>query len=129
MFKRSAVFAGAAVVAFIVSGCASQPEVVEPQARYDTVIELRNAYVKAGGSCKQYDEHNRVTNAAQSADCNESTVLSIYLSEAKRDETIDTLKDVAVTEISLLVGENWIINTKDPEAYVEALGGTVVRTS
>jgi len=113
-----------------VGGCSGPltPSPAEPPKTYATVVELKDAFVKAGGECPDWVQGDRITNAAQSGDCSSSTVLSIYLSEAKRDETIANLKNLSDLGVHLLVGENWIINTEDPETYADLLGGTVVRS-
>jgi hypothetical protein len=114
--------ATATVLVLALSGCTS-----EPQARYDTVVDLRDAYVAAGGACPEWVEGNHITKAAQSGDCDSSTVLSIYLNESGRDSVIADMKSLSLGDMHLLVGENWVINTKDPEAYLDSLGGTVIR--
>jgi len=108
------------------SACAAEATPPEPKATYDSVVDLRDAFVDAGGECDDWVQGNRITNAAQSGDCSSSTVLSIYLSEATRDETVTNLKSISIAGVHLLVGENWIINVEDPESYRDALGGTVV---
>lgn len=52
-------------------------------------------------------------------------MLSIYSSYADRDGVVDGLVELDFP-ITLLVGENWIINTPNHDDFAEALGGTVV---
>lgn len=109
-------------------GCTATPE-PDHSKSYATVDELRADFESAGGKCGEWDQTNAVTLAAQSGDCSRSTVLSIYSSEGDRDEVVSNLKGIVDElggEVHLLVGPNWIINTTDPESYVEALGGVVV---
>lgn len=97
----------------------------EPADTYSTVNDLRDAFVAAGGACPDWRQTNRVTLAAQSGDCSDSTVLSIYSSEADRDQVVENLKSFGMG-VHLLVGENWIVNVEGPEEYADELGGTVV---
>ncbi|MFC0678320.1 hypothetical protein ACFFGH_10760 [Lysobacter korlensis] len=92
---------------------------------YGSVEELRDAYVDAGGSCDAWVQENRVTLAAESGDCNDSTVLMTFISESNRDELVATQKEMGF-EVSLLVGPNWIVNADDIETVQETLGGTLV---
>jgi hypothetical protein len=127
----------AAVSILLLSGCASAPRAAPtasttptaaPAASYKTVEDLRDAFVKAGGDCPSWEESNNVTLAAQSGDCSGKTVLSIYLSEASRDQVIVNLKGLDIG-VHLLVGDNWIINTPDPAAFADELAGTVVTSA
>lgn len=121
-------------VVLLLAGCSTTaPKAVEstppppakPQATYSTVVELRDAFVKAGGDCPDWVANNRVKLAAQSGDCDANTVLSTYLSADIRDQVVTTLKGLSV-DTHLLVGENWVINVADPDLFVKVLGGTVV---
>ena len=113
----------------MLAGCATMPPSApaspSPKATYATVVELRDAYVAAGGECPDWTASNRVKLAAESGDCSSNTVLSTYLSTDIRDQVVTTLKSFG-TDVHLLVGENWVINTPDPESLVKKLGGTVV---
>lgn len=129
------VFACALTLSAALSGCATQSAssasksiAPKPKSTYSTVIELRDAFIAAGGDCPDWQMTNRVKLAAQSGECSGSVVLSTYLSASTRDEVILALKGVSDPgAVHLLVGENWIINTKAPEGLVDKMGGTVVR--
>ena len=118
-------------IGLLLTGCVSTPTSVAesptpaPKATYATVVELRDAYMKAGGACPDWQPNNVVKLAAQSGACDANTVLSTYLSSDIRDQVVTTLKGFG-GGVHLLVGENWVINTLDPESYVSELGGTVV---
>jgi hypothetical protein len=129
--KRTLITCAALVLSL--SGCAADassssstaPTKTAPPATFDTVLELRDAFVAAGGDCEEWQQGDRVTLAAQSGDCDTNTVLSVYLSESSRDQVITNLK--SMTAVHLIVGENWIINTPAADDdYSADLGGTIV---
>jgi hypothetical protein len=99
-----------------------------PRETFSTVIALRDAFLSAGGVCDAWTENDLVTLAAQSADCSDDTVLSIYVSQAEISSLVADMKSSGF-ETHLLVGKNWIINTPRPEDFVAKLGGTVVTTA
>jgi hypothetical protein len=119
----------AGAILLLLTGCsassAKTAKPAAPKATYATVTALRDAFVKAGGSCDDWNETDVVTVAAQSGDCSDSTVLSIYVSQTSRDQIVNFAKTSGVAA-HLLVGKNWIINTPNPQKYVKNLGGTVV---
>ena len=132
--KRLLLAAG--IVILLLSGCSSAAPSErdakstptpsqEPADTYATVTDLRDAFVAAGGACPDWRQTDRVKLAAQSGDCSDSTVLSIYSSETDRDQIVENLKSFGMG-VHLLVGENWIVNVEAPERYADALGGTVV---
>jgi len=116
-----------AAVVLLVTGCASQSEPEYPSS-YRSVEELKEAFVKAGGECPDWEQTNQVKLAAESGTCSESNVLSIYSSEAVRDEALAAYKSIALGDSTLLVGENWIINDKRVKELDSAIGGTFVTT-
>jgi hypothetical protein len=123
----------AAILVSSLAGCAataesaptSVPVEPAPPATFDTVDDLRSAYVDAGGECSEWRQTDVITLAAQSGQCDADTVLSIYLSESNRDEVIAGMKSILA--VHLIVGENWILNTDaEDDSFATELGGTVV---
>lgn len=116
--------AAAALTILLITGCSGG----KPQATYETVAELKDAFVAAGGDCADWDESNKVEIAAQSGACGGSTVLSVYLSSDAVERRIETTKAsiFGSTGSDWLVGENWIINTKDAASFSDKLGGRIV---
>ncbi|MCC3299780.1 hypothetical protein [Arthrobacter caoxuetaonis] len=115
------------------SGLAPEPSETAPPANggtYATVVELKDAFVEAGGECPAFDQDNAVTLAAESADCSDSAVLSTFLSSSTIDQLIQDNKEVfADIDFEMnpwLVGENWVINAPGAAELREKLGGTVV---
>ncbi|GAA1987098.1 hypothetical protein GCM10009817_30760 [Terrabacter lapilli] len=82
----------------------------------------------AGYPCPSWGETNSINKASESGICSDSDVFSTYTSEANRDEVVDTLQSGGLSELSLLVGPNWIINGKGAPALQPRLGGTVVNS-
>lgn len=98
---------------------------------YATVTALKAAYVKAGGACPDFKQTNRITLAAESAECSTNTVISTYVSSSDISELIQTVKklnaDLKTTGgNSWLVGENWVINSPTSASVQEKLGGKIV---
>lgn len=118
-------------VAVLLTGCSAQARPAakpKPKASYATVVELRDAFVKAGGACPNWVEGDQVTLAAQSGTCSDTAVLSVYLTRSAVLQMAETQKSGGFP-VTLLVGQNWAINTPHPERYAGKLGGTVVTTN
>jgi hypothetical protein len=109
------------------AGCSSTASTPEPKETYDSVAELGDAFEDAGGDCSDFDQTDQILSAKESAICNPSTLISIYASESDRDQMIASLKNsLGDTPPHLLVGKNWVINTENPDEYVDELGGKVI---
>lgn len=149
MISKSIAFATLVAAALALSGCgssmasapvgatstsASTPTVTTPPVSggtYSTVVALKNAYVKAGGECPDFVQTNRVTLAAESAECSTNSVISTYVSSSDISQLIQNVKklnaEVKTTGgNSWLVGENWVINSPTAAKMQEKLGGKVV---
>lgn len=113
---------------------AATPSVSTPPAdggTYATVEALKDAFVEAGGACPEFVQSNRVTLAAESADCSKDTVLSTYVSSGDISQLIQNVKKLneqfkSSGDNSWLVGENWVINSPSAADMQEKLGGKVV---
>lgn len=99
-----------------------------PKARYDSVAELKEAFVTAGGECPDFKQTNRVKFSAESADCSTTTVLSTYLSAEAVQKRVDESKEAfaGLDSSTWLVGENWIVNTSNPESFQNKMGGQLI---
>lgn len=98
---------------------------------YDDVEALRDAFVKAGGSCDDWNLSNKVNGAAQSGECGTDTVLSTYLTHDAVQDRIAETKESIFGEMGgeWLTGENWVINTDDVRGIQKKMGGTIVSFS
>lgn len=105
---------------------------VVADATYSTVAALRDAAVEAGLDCPEFKPRDGMALAAEAADCSPSTVLMIYSSQERRDEQVDTLKELSadIGGAVLLVGPNWVVNADEPdlERIQPALGGIIDRS-
>ncbi|MFJ5861494.1 hypothetical protein ACIQCM_08720 [Pseudarthrobacter sp. NPDC092439] len=120
--------------AVILTGCSDPATATSPSptptppATYDTVAELKDAFVEAGGECDDWEQTNKVQIAAQSGTCGTDTVLSVYLSSEAVERRIETTKGSIFGTVGgdWLVGENWIINADGTSDLKEKLGGRIV---
>ncbi|MCB5273675.1 hypothetical protein BJG92_01199 [Arthrobacter sp. SO5] len=150
MISKGMAFAVFLTGALALSGCGSSnaetapaatsatatptPTVTAPPANggtYSTVVALKSAYVKAGGSCPEFSQTNKVTLAAESADCSKDTVISTYVSSSDISQLIQNVKKLnaqvkSTGGNSWLVGENWVINSPTAAKVQEELGGKLV---
>ncbi len=110
--------------AIALSGCAQNTHAYPDT--YRSVEELRDAFVQAGGDCPNWEQSNQVKLAAESGTCSSTNVLSIYTSSASKDEVIATLKSLGMEGLSLLAGDNWIINDPEVKNLDTAIGGVLV---
>lgn len=127
MFKKS--FAVAAAGALLLAGCAAPaPAVQDGPKEFATVLELRDAFVEAGGACPDWDQTNSVKISAQSGVCDTSTVLSVYLSKEAVERRVEETKGSIFGTVGgdWLVGENWIVNADELGPIKEKLGGQIV---
>lgn len=96
---------------------------------YGTVEDLRDAAMKAGLDCPNWDKHNKAIYAASSASCSDSIGFATYTGEAQLNKQLSAWKTLGdLVELERLVGVNWTIDTHDPEALQKKMGGTVFRT-
>lgn len=110
------------------------PTVTVPPANggtYSTVAALKDAYVKAGGACPAFNQTNRITLAAESAECSKDSVISTYVSSSDISLLIQNIKKLnaelkSTGGNSWLVGENWVINSPTAGKMQEKMGGKVV---
>jgi hypothetical protein len=133
-------FAATMVAAVLVGGCsapipAETPTPSEQAASgprqavtYGSLVSLRDAAIAAGYECPEWKQDNRAKLAAESGQCSDSDRFSTYVTESEVAEAVAGLKSFGI-ELSLLVGPNWLINTKDEylDLLQVGLGGTIVR--
>lgn len=106
---------------------------IEPPAdggKYASVVELRDAMVKAGLDCARWDEHDSMMDSASSADCSENIVLATYSSWADKEKQMDRYRAIGKSmEITVLVGTNWTINSPLADKVKDKLGGYLFKTT
>lgn len=113
--------------AFTLGGCSADP----PQI--DDVESLREAFLEAGGTCPEWDQHDSTLYAKESASCGDGTALTFF--EAPVDMELMRL-GLQGQRVSYFEGEYWFIETTEFEDNERAgsqaarkLGGTYVTHS
>lgn len=133
--KKYALIAFTVIPLLGLTGCdtgttdkAAESQESVPKSRYDSVKELRDAFVEAGGDCPDFKQTNRVKYSAESAECSGTTVLSTYLSAESTQKRVDESKEAfaGLDSSTWLVGENWIINAPNPESFQSKMGGQLI---
>ncbi|MGA6128854.1 MULTISPECIES: hypothetical protein [unclassified Microbacterium] len=117
----------AALLIGTTAGCSAQsaqPQETEQQelGRISTIDELKDAFIDAGGVCN-WKQTDVVTDATASGECSDQTVLMLFANTDEKDELVSFLSEGTISEPTLLVGENWVINSPEAEAMQETLGG------
>jgi hypothetical protein len=138
--KRTAktrCLAAAAAMIIGLSGCSSLSSAEVDNAIQETpelqqvenLNELRLAFEDAGGSCDQWEQTNAVIGSSESATCDGQTVLSVYSTSSLAIEAASSLRDLTIQfglTPSLLLGDNWLINSPDVQLVRETIGGTLI---
>lgn len=132
MTRFAARISAVAASALLLTGCSApggggetKPTVSGEATSYDSLEELKGAFVAAGGECDEWESVDPGDYDAVAGRCGENTVIAVYNRPEQIDEVVSRALQLA-TGTHLLVGDNWIINTPDPDRFVDALGGTTV---
>jgi hypothetical protein len=56
------------------------------EKRFESVVEMRDAYIEIGGSCSDWEQSNQIKLALESGGCSDGNVMSIYSSRSVADE-------------------------------------------
>lgn len=115
----------------MVSACTSPPLSAEEPKIYQSVVELKDDFVAAGGDCQNSTERP-IYLAVAGIDCGDGyTTLVLFEDRAAAvrwgQAASELCNELAECEGGTLVGENWGINTQAPELFQDALGGTILR--
>lgn len=120
ILRLAAVF----VIAGSLSGCQAQGP-----SSYSDISELHDAFTRAGGTCSNWNQDNRVSAALQSGECDANTILMLFGSKAEATERAleikNTLKSFGLVP-NLLLGENWLINSDQVDTVSTKLGGILI---
>ncbi len=127
--KRLAMTIMTVLAAAALAGCAATPAAT-PQPTsgatglgiVDNIEQLRDAYIAAGGAC-DWEQSEEAGLAVASGRCSDDALFSTYENRAKRDEAILVVGLFQSQGLTLLAGENWIINAPAAEAMQSQLGG------
>ena len=120
----------------LLTSCSNSSKASVKSKRFETVLEMRDAYIEAGGDCPEW-ELSTVSLAIGSGSCSGDSVLSIYSSRTIANEQNSAMKDLMLEllpeainhRLTLLVGENWILNDSDSDSFYKfkmLYGGDVI---
>jgi hypothetical protein len=122
-----AIAALVALVAMLVTGGFLLRLLGTGSGDYAMIDELKADYVKAGGSCADWKQNSGTPKPGQQAwACDGDTVLILF---SDPDGTQPAARDLARTlaeygqPVSLLVGDNWIVNSPHAEYVRKDMGG------
>ena len=96
----------------------------QPIGKASTIDEVRDAFIAAGGVCN-WTQDDRVTVATASGVCSDSTVIMLLDDRSDREKMVSNLQSLKLADrdLTLLVGENWVINSPSAEDMQAELGG------
>jgi len=95
---------------------------------YIDITALRDAAVKAGLPCNNWEQNNHVEGATESASCGADSVLSIYATGVDKQIAIARVRAVHSRfklDMLLLVGPNWVVNARRAYQLQEHMGGEI----
>lgn len=97
---------------------------VAPLGKVTSIDTVRDAFMDAGGVCN-WKQTDKVTVATASGECSKDTVIMLFTDREDRETVVTNLQSLRLDghELTLLVGENWIINSPEAEAMQDELGG------
>jgi len=112
---------------FLATGCASSEPDTAPThlGKVSTIEEVRDAFIAAGGVCN-WNQNDVVLDATASGTCSDQTVIMLFADPADKTAVVARLGSLISTDLHLLVGENWIINSKEAVELADKIGGKVV---
>jgi len=100
---------------------------------YSSVVDLRDAFVKAGGQCWEWKLNDpvkaQVPSHKEDADCDQKTVLIVFADGVSAQEEAlqfaSTLRSLKF-RVNVLVGKNWMINSDQVTKVYAQMGGTLI---
>jgi hypothetical protein len=90
---------------------------------FANVTELKDALVKAGGKCDDWEEHNKSVLAETSGNCGGKFALGVYSNLKNRDLWVDTAKKLKTDAVA---GKNWTISGLEAAEVHKLLGGELI---
>ncbi len=117
----------AMIAALVVAGCsASAPEPEETKSglgKITMIDQLVDAATDAGLICN-WDQTDLVRGAVASGTCSDSSVLMMFENHEDAKAVVDGL--AGMVKEPLLLGENWVVNSKSNADLQPVLGGELV---
>lgn len=106
--------------ALLLSACGGPPA---DGGSYKTATELKDALVKAGISCDDWDPHNKSTLADTSGSCGDHYAISVYDDMENLAMWVETNKALKTNGVA---GKNWTISGTDSKSVHDKLGGELL---
>jgi hypothetical protein len=112
----------AAAAALLLTGCggAAPPD----GGSYANVTDLKDAFVKAGGTCDDWSTHNKSILADSAGACGDAYALSVYDDMEKMKLWVDAERKMS--RPGAVVGKNWTISGINPKPVHDKLGGELI---
>lgn len=118
-FRKTALPAAVAAI-LLLTGCGSS--VPADGGSYKTATDLKDAFVKAGGQCDNWDNHNKTILAATSGQCGKKFALSVFDDTENFELQVSTMRPFG----NLVIGKNWVISGLEAASVHKLLGGELV---
>lgn len=109
------------VSAVLLTGCTPPPA---GGGTYETATEVKDALVKAGGTCDDWVDDNKVLKAKSSGNCGTKYAVMVYDDPAALTSWRAMIKSLKVNGIS---GKNWAISGSVHEDVQKKLGADVIK--
>ena len=128
MAKKIMALATSTAALILMAGCSAPAP-----GSYEGVEDLKDAFVDAGGNCRDWDQHNKGSLSLESGSCGKSAALSYFGEDTEAMDT--TRKTFDLMEIPYIAGQSWIIQTSDVDGVegghqmAEELGGELFNES
>ena len=106
--------------AVLLVGCSSAPPA--DGGSYESATALKDALVKAGGTCDDWDPSNKVKFAKSSGTCGQKYALTVFNDDGMFETWRDGVKQLG---LRVNVGKNWAISGTDEEEIQKKLGGEI----
>lgn len=119
--KRTTLTAVLLSTALLVTGCSAGPPA--GGGTHESATEVKDAFVKAGGTCENWTAGNKVKAAKSSGTCGEKYSISVYDDTAELTSWRSLIKTLDLNGLS---GKNWAISGEVPEDVQKKLGGDVI---
>lgn len=110
-----------AAAAALLTGCGAS--VPADGGTYKNVSELKDAFVKSGIGCEDWDEHNKSVLAASSGSCGEKYTIGVYDDPSNLKMQIEMFRQL---EVNSVIGKNWVASGTNAKAVHEKLGGEII---
>ena len=124
------------VVLLALTGCTStdesSPSANEKPIRFETLEELKEAFVEAGGQCwgwRLATHPDELVDTVGKGDCDSKTVLIVYKDYVDVEQSsLDARRHFESLgyKTSFLFGDNWFINSDQVEIVYPKMGGTLM---